>query len=572
MQLAKQVLLSLLLNFMSRSLLFENLTRAMRIAFYCEKNKVPVDQGLEQLAELELRTFHYRASRREFLAIAAAGIGTLAGKTSPLLAEPKPNSTKIGIVGAGLAGLACAYELKKHGIMADLYDASDRVGGRCYSLGGSFAGPVNFPGQVAERGGEFIDSPHRTMLNYARQFGLQLEDVSKHPGEVLYYFNNHYYSELAIVEEFRDLAGAMRADLAKVSGTPTANNYTDADAALDNISLMDYLETRGAGSVLRAALKASYTGEYGLDLEEQSCLNFLLFIHLDKHSKFRPFGIFSDERYHVVDGNQKITEALQNELRGQINLGTRLLRVRKNTMGQIELTFSNGGSQTLDLLYDAVVMAIPFTTLREVELDASLELPDWKLNAIHQLGYGTNSKLIIGFNSRPWATQGGKGTAYADLPNCQTVWETNPSNATTTRAVLTEFSGGQRRTSFHPAEVQAEVDQVLTDLNQIYPGAIAAASRDSNNHVQAHLEHWLSNSAIKGSYTCYKPGQFTTIAGHEGRSIDNLYFAGEHASSFYEWQGFMEGAALSGVHAASAILRKLRGERKWRFGTRIVST
>lgn len=58
---------------------------------------------------------------------------------------------------------------------------------------------------------------------------------------------------------------------------------------------------------------------------------------------------------------------------------------------------------------------------------------------------------------------------------------------------------------------------------------------------------------MKGSYTCYLPGQFTTIAGNEGKSVGNLHFAGEHANSFYEWQGFMEGAVLSGLDAAAAV-------------------
>lgn len=53
----------------------------------------------------------------------------------------------------------------------------------------------------------------------------------------------------------------------------------------------------------------------------------------------------------------------------------------------------------------------------------------------------------------------------------------------------------------------------------------------------------------------YKTGQFTTIAGNEGKPAGNLFFAGEHANSFCVWQGFMEGAALSGIDAAKAILK-----------------
>jgi monoamine oxidase len=65
---------------------------------------------------------------------------------------------------------------------------------------------------------------------------------------------------------------------------------------------------------------------------------------------------------------------------------------------------------------------------------------------------------------------------------------------------------------------------------------------------------WPKNIWSLASYTCYRPGQFTTIAGNEGKPVGNLYFAGEHCDSFYDQQGFMEGAILSGLAAADAIL------------------
>ena len=44
------------------------------------------------------------------------------------------------------------------------------------------------------------------------------------------------------------------------------------------------------------------------------------------------------------------------------------------------------------------------------------------------------------------------------------------------------------------------------------------------------------------------------FGGLEGKAIGNLLFGGEHTSSFYEWQGFMEGAALSGLRTAGEVL------------------
>jgi monoamine oxidase len=240
-----------------------------------------------------------------------------------------------------------------------------------------------------------------------------------------------------------------------------------------------------------------------------------------------------------------------------------LVRARKNARGEVELTFRNG-ARTVTTTYDAVVFALPFSTLRDVELDVSLGLPGWKLSAIRELRYGTNSKMMVGFDHRPWLLQGSNGASYSDLPDHQTTWETNPANATDLHAVLTDYSGGNRGSSLNPEQAQIEAMFFLSDLDRVYPGALAAASRSAGN-LRVHLEHWPSNPFVKGSYTCNHPGYFTTIADNEAKPVGNLYFAGEHTNSFYEYQGFMEGACLSGIRAAGEILQDIKaGSRRQR--------
>ncbi len=207
--------------------------------------------------------------------------------------------------------------------------------------------------------------------------------------------------------------------------------------------------------------------------------------------------------------------------------------------------------------FDAVVFAVPFSTLREVDLQG-LQLPQWKLDAIKNLVYGTNSKLMMGFNSRPWTTLGSNGSSYADLPYLQGTWETNPSQATYNRAILTDYTGGNLGAGLNPKKLQREAANFLSNLKFVFPGADIAATRINNTEFLAYLENWSFNPLTKGSYTCNQPGYFTTIAGNEGKSVNNLYFAGEHTNSFYEWQGFMEGAAISGINAAKQILRDFK--------------
>ncbi len=226
---------------------------------------------------------------------------------------------------------------------------------------------------MAERGGEFIDNPHKTLLGYARSFGLAREDVNKAPGDVTYFFGGQHVPESTIVEEFRAFVPAMHEDLRNASGSPTADAHNDADVTLDGTTLADYLVSRGASPLLRAVIEEAYVAEYGLEPHEQSCLNFLLFVHADRRSKFTPFGISSDERYHLVDGNDGIAAGLAASLARPVQLGLSLRRVRRRSDGRIELTFAQGAG-TVTRAHDRVVLALPFSVLRGVDLDASLGL------------------------------------------------------------------------------------------------------------------------------------------------------------------------------------------------------
>jgi monoamine oxidase len=555
---------------MARTSLFDQLRRTIRLAHASERSGRPPDE-LAQMGREQAVT------RRSMLR-GAAGVGAAALASSALAgcaadssggiddvalgrarsALPKATGS-VAIIGAGLAGLSCAYQLQKSGLTATIYEASARSGGRCYSMGGQFAGPVTFPGQVIERGGELIDTAHATMKGYANEFGLSLYDIGKDPGEVFYRVGGVTYPESRIVDEYRILVDAMRDDLRTV-GSPTAASFTAQEAALDRLSLREYLRTRNAPPVIRAVIDVAYTIEYGLDADLQSCLGFLLFIHADRRAKFAPWGIFSDERYHVIGGNEQIARGLADRLPGQIQYGRMLRKVARRSDGRIELTLAEGSS-TRVVTHDAVVIAIPFSVLRDVTLDPSLNLPATKLRAINEFRMGTNAKMMIGFSSRPWIEQGGNGAAYSDMANHQTSWETDSISATASRGILTDYSGGARGASLDPAKVQTHAAAFLTDLDKIYPGAKQAATRDKKGNILVHLEAWPRNPLSKGSYSANHLGYFTTIADQEAVPVGNLFFAGEHTSSFYEWQGFMEGAALSGLRAAGEVGALLAGKK-----------
>jgi monoamine oxidase len=545
---------------MSRSKAFRSLLRVARAARYCDERGLTTDQGIARLAEAAQRRRADRKTRREVLATLgmAAAIGFVPWRRA---FAKRPPTADVAIVGGGIAGLTCADTLCAAGMNPTLYEARDRLGGRIWSMGGAFSGPVQFPGQVVERGGEFIDTTHLTMKGYAREFGLTLEEVEKEwlPGGDAFYVNGQRVSEAAVMDEFRDLVDAIRPDLTQLSSEVTAQSFTEFDRAFDFTDLATYLDQKDAGDIVRAIIDVAYTTEYGCEISALSSLAFLFFIHIDKRSKFTPFGVFSDERYHVIGGNQQIPQMIAERLTGAVELEAKLLAARKLSDGRIQLTFEQSGS-TFTVAHDAVVFAIPFTMLREVALDASLGLPPEKLYAINNFMLGTNAKLNVGFDNRFWAGLDTSAETWSDLPNHQLTWEVNPSQATSHHAVIVDYSGGIRGANLNPDKVQEEALLWLTDFDKVLPGALAAATRvgtGKKTSFLAHLQHWPSDPLTKGSYTCNQPGYFTTILGNEATPAGKVFFAGEHTDFFYEWQGFMEGGANSGIRAAQEVLAVL---------------
>jgi monoamine oxidase len=190
--------------------------------------------------------------------------------------------------------------------------------------------------------------------------------------------------------------------------------------------------------------------------------------------------------------------------------------------------------------------------LRKVDL-GGLDLPDWKTFAIANLQYGTNAKLLVGFERPFWRALGGNGDCYVSgAPNRQNTWETNWSQAGDSGAILTDYTGGRLGERLGAGTVDTQTAKFLADLEPVFPGTFANATKVDDAY-RADLFHWPSQPLWEGSYTCNQPGYFTTIAGNEGKPVGNVFFAGEHADSFYSWQGFMEGAAVSGLTAAAAV-------------------
>ena len=468
------------------------------------------------------------------------------------LAGGKPRTAaRVVIVGAGLAGIAAAYQLHRVGVASTVYEARERLGGRCWTARG-FA-----DGQTAEHGGEFIDTRHVHLRQLVRELGLELDD--------LFAARSGPYSpnwvrgrdltqhdinrgmrpvQAAVAQEARRvgvLRGHGQIDTAAYS-YPTA---TPQAVAVDRLSMAEWLETHVPGvlgSGLGEWLDHTMSGWYGLNMDRLSALNWIDYLIVPYPG--------ADERWHVRAGNDQVIHRAAATLpAASIHTGTPLRAIRRRASGSYALNF-DGVPRAV--IADLVILTLPFTTLRDVDIEGA-GFSAHKLAAIHQLAMGSDAKVIVQYDTRPWTLDRWSSLMTSSDPDFDT-WESS-ADQLGQAGLITVYAGGRTAESWrgpapHAAATPGLRDSVLDRIDQAVPGSRA----HFNGHAWADL--WPHDQWTRGSYAAFAPGQYTRFWGRLGKPEGNVHFAGEATSTYS--QGYLNGGVESGDRAALEIMRKLR--------------
>src|SRR3954451_9296371 len=344
-------------------------------------------------------------TRREVLKRAGAATAGMALARPWLPLAQAATAPRIAVVGGGLAGLTAAYRLKQAGYAAQVYEAPDRTGGRCWTIRGAFA-----DGQIAEHGGELIDTGHTEMRQLVQELGLDTDDLLQ--GEVngtedFYRFDGQAYSFDQATADLKAIWQQVHSDVSAASYPTLYTSSTQRGRELHAMSIADYIARYvpgGAASKLGQLLDVAYNIEYGAETSDQSSLNMLYLLGFSGQGNLRIFGP-SNEKYHVVGGNDLIPARLAAAMPGQVTLGSVLTAIARNGDGTFTLTLRQG-SRTAKATADHVVLALPFSLLRASVDYSRAGFTPVKRTAIAELGMGTNSKLHVQFSSRHWYTLG----------------------------------------------------------------------------------------------------------------------------------------------------------------------
>ena len=208
--------------------------------------------------DLSRRTF----MRRGLLATAALAAGPLrassgapAAASQPAAPAPRGPRRKVLVVGAGLAGLAAAYELTQAGHEVTVLEARSRAGGRVLTLREAFA-----DGLYVEAGAATVHDTHDLTIHYARLCDLPLDPIPHaQGGATLYQVRGRRIVEGPETPLSFDLTPEERAlgrrgirerylqPLLLQIGDTTAPGWPRPELAeLDQVSFAELLRRRGA--------------------------------------------------------------------------------------------------------------------------------------------------------------------------------------------------------------------------------------------------------------------------------------------------------------------------------------
>jgi monoamine oxidase len=516
-----------------------------------------MEEDFENAADLFATYFHQRSleppsmdrfagwTRRMFLKTAAlslSGLAAVPGLSSA--ADPPPpgrsgSPQKVIVVGAGLAGLAAAYELGKRGHEVTVLEAQARPGGRVYTLRSPFA-----DGLYAEAGAISFSDAYRHFLRYVKIFDLPSVPLNRPPLAMVYLLRGKRLEvkpgdepdwpfDLTAEERklgFGGMIGKYFAPVAKL-GDPTDPAWQAGPfKSWDEMTLAELMKQQGASPGAVDLLGQGLWFGYGW-----SRISALHRLVSDLALYYR-----GQTTRVLAGGSDLLPQAFSKVLRERIHYGSPVVRIVQET-GRVRAVFRQGGAErTLDA--DRLICTVPCPVLRKIGF--SPELPAAKRQIFGRLEYTPVTRLYLQARRRFWVDEGRLGNAFTDLP-IQLVAEHPLARSADLgpRAVLECHIKGDEAERVAGLGWEAQLALATENLEKVHPGFRQVV--EGGTAVSWGTDPWAG-----GAYAFWKPGELTAWLPELVRPEGRVHFAGEHTS----WLGrTMEGALESGNRAAREI-------------------
>lgn len=430
---------------------------------------------------------------------------------------------RVIVAGAGLAGLAAAHELAVAGAAVTVVDARAAAGGRVCTVRAFAAG------QHAELGGEFIEPDHREIVGLCRQFALPLVRVLRAG------FTHRFRDESGIYHVSRtapwDALTDALSSLVRSYKSAGGDSASRAVREMATISLGEWLRKSKAPDHLQPMAKALR----GFFLAEPDEISVLPVVEqIAKGGS--PAQV---EFFRIEGGNDRLVNALIGATPGRLLFG-HTIRAVAHAVDRVAVTVLDASGLTQQIEGDYLVMALPASTLRNVEIRPAL--PDRQQHAISRLAYGRATKVLLQSPSNLFGTR--RARAFATDSRLGAFWDASEEQASASSIIA--FLGG--------GSASAELCHAAADGGRALLADLCWLGMNRKPIAALHISDWTADPYARGGYAFFDPGFDPAWRSWLGRRAGRIVFAGEHTSE--RWQGYMNGAVESGQRAARELLHQ----------------
>jgi monoamine oxidase len=455
---------------------------------------------------------------------------TMSGAAVAGLAAAQSGGKKVIVMGAGIAGLACAYELVRRGHEVTVLEAAGRTGGHVRTAHDPFA-----DGLYADLGAEHFYYPGYTNYwRYLKEFSLtaipyprrdrmvrflngqRMTEEDLHSRAVLAklgfnqqevnFLAQHPWAELPLlytqryVHQVRDETNPFEAGLRQLDDLSVADLLKRERASAAAVQFFG-----GSGSALQSIWAAAVKKLRGTDLE-------------------------SKKLFRLRGGNQSMTDAFAARLGNRVRLGCPVLRIEQGESG-VTVTCREFGEERR-VSADRLVSCISLVALRQIPVSPAW--PEEKAFVIREMPYYTRTRVVFQSRTRFWKTDGISPNWSPPDPRLNELWSM-AEEVETPRGIL--LGGSQPGV---PAAAS------LAAFHELYPGKSA--------DIEQVLMHDWSKDPWAGmcERTAYKPGDLRRFWPEVTRACGRIHFAGAYAAQMSWGQ---EAALESANRAAREIDR-----------------
>lgn len=501
-----------------------------------------------------------------YQAMNTLGLNAESTYKGPVSLEGNPRGASVLVLGAGLAGMVAALELRNAGYTVQILEYQPRAGGRCWTIRGGDT--------VTELGGETqtctfdkdlylnpgpwrIPSHHHGVMDYCRRLGVALEPFMQVNHNAYIHAKNAYGGK---PQRFRHLKADFEGSVAELLAKAASQGALDqAVTGGDKELLLQSLRNWGA-------LDANYKYVKGPQSSDRRGFEKDPGGGLDAEPTFSEPGSFSailqsrvwqqlatgDTYYHhnamfqPVGGMDGIAKGFEKQVGSLIRFNTKVTGITQSEKGvTVSYVDATTGGNPSTATADWCVCTIPLTVLGQIPVQVSQPMAA----AIQAVPYSPAFKVGLQFKRRFWEQDEEiyGGISYTDTPISQIGYPSSRFGDAGKGVLLAGYTFGVHAYEFAALPAKERLAKALEYGSQIHPQY--KAEYESGVSVAWHRVPW--NLGCSGAWTdAMRAQHYKNLCALDGRIV----LAGEHASYIPAWQ---EGAILSSLDAITRLHRRV---------------